>query len=382
MDSLIAPFRTGDLPGLYVRADGGAAIGLGHVMRCLALAHVWRAAGGRVTWLSTPLEEPVRRRIEAAGARLVPVEAAHPDPRDLGATLRVLAGLRADGADDRAAPWLAIDGHAFDADYLASARRAGWRTLVIDDNGWLPRYDCDVLLNPNVGQRGNSDQVSNRPYQSDISYATPPDTARLCGLDYVLLRPEFARWRGWRRETPPVARRLLVMLGGSDPANVTPRVVRALSQCGLAGLEVRVVVGPANPRRGDVESAIDAASAALGGEADVRLLADPGDLSEWMAWADLCVTAAGSACWELAFMGLPSLAIVVAENQVRSVVAAERAGLLVNLGRQEGLDEARLADAIQGLAVDTAARERFSLRGRELVDGRGVERVLAVFAGM
>ena len=362
------------LPHLFIRADAGAAIGLGHLMRCLALAHAWRDAGGRATWLIAQPGDPIRRRIEAAGATCVPLLAAHPDAGDGAAVLRAVEESQRDAPAGEPQPWLLIDGHAFDAEYLAAARGAS-RTLVIDDNGFLPRYDCDLLLNPNVGQSAD------KSVAGAIAYRTPAETVRLLGPDYVLLRPEFSRWRGWRRETPSVARRLLVTLGGSDPANVTPLVVRALSRLDLPEMEARVVAGPAHPRPAEVRAAVDEAARRLNDCGSIELLSDPADMPALMAWADVCVTAAGSACWELAFMGLPSLAIVVAENQILSVQAAERAGLLVNLGPHRLLDEERLAATLGDLCRDPSARGSLSMRGRALVDGRGVERVLALLSG-
>jgi UDP-2,4-diacetamido-2,4,6-trideoxy-beta-L-altropyranose hydrolase len=358
-------------PHLFVRADGGTAIGLGHAMRCLALAHAWRERGGGATWLIARPDEPIRRRIEAAGARCLPLDAAHPDPHDAAAVFQAIERFRRDAPAGQPPPWLLIDGHAFDAAYLATAR-AACRTLVVDDNGWLPRYDCDVLLNPNVGQSADASG------EGQIAYRAPADTVRLFGPDYVLLRPEFARWRGWRREVPPLARRLLVTLGGSDPANVTPLVVRALSQLDLPEVEARIVVGPAHARPADVSAAVAEAAKRLGDRGGIELLSDPADVPELMAWADLCVTAAGSVCWELAFMGLPALTIVVAKNQARSVQAAERAGLLVNLGPHAALDERQIAAAVRKLCRNPSARAELGARGRALVDGRGVERVLAL----
>src|SRR5205807_9904518 len=91
-------------------------------------------------------------------------------------------------------------------------------------------------------------------------------------------------------------------------------------------LEVQVVLGFSNPHRESLEAA-----AAVSRHA-VQLLDKVSDMPERMAWADGAISAAGSTCWELAFMGVPMLIIVTADNQRGSANALERREAAVNLG--------------------------------------------------
>ena len=52
---------------LLIRADGGASMGLGHVMRCLALAQAWQERGGQVTFLTTGSPSAFTERLQAEG---------------------------------------------------------------------------------------------------------------------------------------------------------------------------------------------------------------------------------------------------------------------------------------------------------------------------
>ena len=124
-------------------------------------------------------------------------------------------------------------------------------------------------------------------------------TRLLLGTRYVLLRREFWPWRGWRREIPAVARKVLVTLGGGDPDNVTLKVIRALAQVEIEGLEAVVVVGPANPHLEELQAAVKDTPH------PIRLESNVTNMPELMAWADVAITAGGSTCWETAFMGLP-----------------------------------------------------------------------------
>ena len=97
-----------------------------------------------------------------------------------------------------------------------------------------------------------------------------------------------------------------------------------------------------------------------------------------MAWADIAVTAGGSTCWELACVGLPALALVIAENQRVIAEEASAAGLVFNLGSHQEVTIDRIASSIDGLLYSTFRRLRMSERGRALVDGKGADRVAAL----
>jgi UDP-2,4-diacetamido-2,4,6-trideoxy-beta-L-altropyranose hydrolase len=103
-------------------------------------------------------------------------------------------------------------------------------------------------------------------------------------------------------------------------------------------------------------------------------------MASLMAWADIAVTGAGSTCWELACMGLPALALVIAENQRAIAEELSAAGVIFNLGSHQEVSAERIASIIDGLLYSSFRRLRMSQRGRALVDGQGAERVAAVLS--
>jgi RimJ/RimL family protein N-acetyltransferase len=107
----------------------------------------------------------------------------------------------------------------------------------------------------------------------------------------------------------------------------------------------------------------------------VHLLTDVRDMAGLMASADLAVSAAGSTCWELAFMGVPMVVVSLAANQTPMADGLAAAGLALNLGWHEGLSIQRINDALRRLIGDAQLRREMSNRGRECVDGRGADRV-------
>ena len=337
-----------DLPPLLVRADADARRGTGHVMRCLALAQAWQARGGAAVFVSRCDSAALRERILSTGAELISLAPGDSVEADIENTLAQLSR--------REAAWLALDGYDFSVAQQQTLRGAGHPLLVIDDIAHLDRYCADILLNQNLGAAA-------------LRYRCDPETTRLFGPHYALLRPEFAHWRRGFRDVPEVARKILVTLGGSDPNNFTARVIDALAQLDTRGLDVRVVVGPANPHLPELRERADALAP------QIQLLSRVSDMAELMAWADLAVSAAGTTCWELACLGLPALIVIVAENQRRIAEELDAIEVVQNLGWHDDVSVERLAAAVNVLQHDSSRRLRMSERGRTLVDGRGAERV-------
>jgi UDP-2,4-diacetamido-2,4,6-trideoxy-beta-L-altropyranose hydrolase len=344
-------------PPLLIRADGGAGIGMGHVMRTLALAEAWRARGAAVTFRGQGLGETSTARLTAAGVRTMPAR-----PTGENDARETVGAADAMAREHDAATWVLLDGYHFGEEYPRAIRRAGHRLMLMDDLADRPLC-ADVLLNQNHGAE-------------ELDYETNPDAVLLLGSSYALLRREFLTQRASQRQPPERARRLLLTFGGADTADMTRRVLRALGRERLVGLEVTALIGPASPRREPLQQLAREHSAGI------SLYQDPRDLPHLMASADLAITAGGSTCWELALLGVPMLVIPVAENQVGVAASLERAGAAENLGWHADLDDAVLVRRVGALLDDASRRAALGAAGRRMIDGAGCDRVLEVVAAL
>lgn len=335
---------------LFIRADAGPQIGTGHVMRCLALAQAWQDRGGSVSFVMVMEAPALENRLRSEGMEVVRLSA---DPGSVDDAHKT-AGLAQEAGSD----WVVVDGYHFGADCQRVIKDHALRLLFIDDNEHADHYCADVVLNQNI-------------YAQDGWYASrEPHTQPLLGTRYALLRREFLKWRGWNRETPKVAGKVLVTLGGGDVEGVTLKVIRALQRVKVDELEATVVVGGSSRHGKELQSAVP------GLRFPVRLERDVKSMPELMAWADLAVSAGGSTCWELAFMGLPACVLVLAENQERNVSALGLRAQVVDLGRAAEVNEERISGEIEGLMTDRPRRQGMSEQGRALVDGGGANRVV------
>lgn len=338
---------------LVVRADAGPRIGLGHLMRCLALAEAWTARRGPAVFVTGAGSEPVRQRIEREGFRLVDVRAGLSASEDARLTSKVL--------EEHSSAWAVVDGYGFDSPYHHALRASGHPLLVVDDLADLPLYEADALLNQNA-------------HADLVRYRTLPETRSLLGLSYVLLRREFRERRRGARATPDVARRLLVTFGGADPANATGSVIDALRGLPDVDLEVTVVLGPSNSHRADLEQLVQRRAPRI------ELVTAAEDMGALMEAADLAVVGGGSSVWELAFIGVPALVLPTGRQEELLARGLSHVGLGRVLGPVDSMDAARLKDEVYRALHDVAWRETQSRKGRQLVDGEGADRVVSALA--
>jgi len=258
----------------------------------------------------------------------------------------------------RYAPDMPLVGESAEADLMvldsyrmAPATEAAWRAragrlAVIDD---LARpHDADLVLDPSFGREA-------RDYSAPVVLAGPA---------YALVRPAFAAARAEalaRRGDP--ARRCLVSLGLTDVGGITGRVAMALADSGLA---LAVVVGAGAPSLPALE--------ALAANGRVTLHVDSDDMAGLITRADLCVGAGGSSVWERACLGLPTVTLILADNQRDMAMKLDAAGVTVALdARWPGL-EGRLVEAVGRLVADDGLRAGLSARSAALCDGLGADR--------
>lgn len=320
---------------------------MGHLMRCLALAQAWRKQGG-VVELGTTADEQLLSRWFSEGITVHRMDCKQGSSADSLWTIRY--------ARQSKACWVVADGYQFGAEYQYSLKSAALRLALLDDFGNSCGNWADVLINQN-------------------SYATPSlyptlqsGTSCLFGTKYALLRSEFTENDLAVRAVPSVATRLVVSLGGGDPHNITRIVLGVLKQ--IDHVEARVAIGAANLH---FQTAPTNATQRNPG---IRIETNIMDMRELMEWADFGIVAAGSICWELAFMGVPALGIVTAENQRYVAEDLESRGVLRNLGWYHRLSTDILASEIVNFSCDFHLRASQTSSGRKLVDGYGARRVV------
>lgn len=325
------------------------------MMRCLALAQAWRDAGGRAVFASAVTTNAIQSRLDAESCEIATVSGAPGSEDDAHATITRAAR--------EGARWVVVDGYHFGHEYQKRLTEAGCKVLFLDDYGHAGEYPADLVLNQNV----TADPVL---YSKRASR-----TRLLLGPQYALLRREFNRWRAWERSIPAVCVRLLVTMGGSDPEDLTSRVIQALLLAGLNELAVTILVGGSNPNFSRLQEQAKAANVRA------EFLRDVSDIGSVMAGADAAVSAAGTTCHELCLLGLPALLVDVSDNQNPIARELDRRECAIHIGGRHIAPD-KLSEGIKLLIGSQHLRASLSNHARQIVDGRGAHRIVSVLCGV
>lgn len=332
---------------LIFRADASRGIGSGHVMRGLSLAQELRRRGASVRFICADLPGAIPHLVRAQGfeCAVIPDDAA----RDAEATRAAIGAAPAE--------WLVLDHYGRDQTYERAVRGAAHRLLVIDDLADRA-HDCDVLLD------------STECPDMAVRYAglLPAGTRQLTGLRWALLNDNFRRIREGLARRPGPVRRLLVTFGANDPMGITLRVARLLSQPKYAALGIDLLGGVSNPQEPEVARAV-------AGAAHITYASFNDHMPELMVAADLAVGAGGTTSWERCALGLPSLVLLLAANQIGVSACLERLGAARVLGMADSVSDVAIEAAIDAALADEPWRITASAAGMRAVDALGIRRV-------
>lgn len=354
---------------VVIRVDASLEMGMGHLMRCLALAGALADGGAKVFFLLRNHAANLAPLIGGEGhaVRLLPDPGRRSDDAGANGTAhahwlpttwqedaeQTLEAIESIGQIE----WLIVDHYALDARWEQMQRKRAPRILAIDDLADRS-HDCDILLDQNLVQDTDS------RYRGLL----PPTCKPLLGPHYALLRPEFAERRRLLTERSGQINRILVCYGGSDPGNETAKALAAIKSLSAGSLAVDVVIGLTNPH-------VDSVSSLCRELPRTELFRGANNMAELMARADLAIGAGGSMCWERCCLGLPTIAMDIADNQIGALTALAKAGAVAYLGSALSVT----ADQIEGsvkLMVENPVRTRLMGKtAQALVDGGGSERV-------
>lgn len=367
---------------IIFRTDASLLMGSGHVMRCLTLAEALKAQGAECHFISRAhpghLLELVRQRGFAvtslpmerpppqAKTQVVSEHPEEPDhvswldcdwQTDAEQTRVIVKKLRPD--------WLVVDHYALDQRWETALRSYCKKIMVIDDLADR-HHECVLLLDQNLG-RQSQDYVGLVPAHCKV----------LAGPQYALLRPEFAALRAYslQRRQKPVLKHVLITMGGVDQSNDTVKVLRALKGCALPkDLRISVVMGLRAPWLQQVQAQ------AQDMPWPTEVLVNISDMAQSMADSDLSIGAAGSTSWERCCLGLPTLLVVLADNQRAIAEALQSAGAAKTLDIAS--DTPMTCEILRSLVANPRVLHDMSIAASRIVVGLGAACLVSHLLGL
>ena len=330
-----------------VRCDGSPEIGLGHVVRCVALAdELHHEHGWQIMFVMR--EGPLAFEVVKEKGYLVedPITCGPPVP--YGVWLQQLS-------DKVGAQILILDVREdFPRAAVQAFRNQGLLVVTLDDPTDR-RLETDLAFYPPIPQLKKMDWAG--------------FTGQLhSGWEWVVLRREFSSQPPKPANSPP---KILVSMGGSDPAGMTLKAVSALERLHQNFTGV-IILGQGFRQLQALEHSLDRARHSFEVRRNVTRI------WEEMAQADLAIGSFGVTAYELAAMGIPALLLSLTSDHAESASAFSAEGMAVNLGVHEQVSENALAEEIAKLLEDRPRRVSMGRKARETIDGAGAARVVRV----
>lgn len=268
---------------IIFRVDASETIGSGHVMRCLAIAQEWIRRGGSAGFLMHETLSWLVERIKSEGGEYIPLK------RDN--SYAVLEACELFSAD-----LICLDGYQFDSDYRKQLYSKSLPLIVIDDHVLESPYFADVVVNP-------------QPNVRRLDYTDSEDTMLLLGIDFMPMRDEFTAERSADNDTRLSRKHVLINFGGTDPKRLTYRVTEKLLNILSDGSPLDVIVSEQHRDYLLLKRLEERHKKSLHVHAGVN------DMAELMKTAKIAISAGGSTVWELVAMHVPSIVVLVADNQ-------------------------------------------------------------------
>lgn len=308
--------------------QAGSHIGGGHLARCLTLANALAAKGAHITfrcneeaWEFQNLRSSLYKKYNAT------------TPLQSKFDLAIIDDYSMKAEDDR------------------KLRDFADKIMVIDDLA-NRTHDCDILLDFSPSRVAEDYK---KLIQNPCTFFT--------GIDYIILRPEFFELCKTARKDNEL-KTIFLTMGSIDGARMLPKVLDALEKAEDKYV-IHIMITSKTKTLEDVKRFHKSTKHKL---LIHKNLKNPAQL---MHLCDLAITAGGMTSLELVSLGVPTLAIIVADNQIENVTTLDQRNLAKKIN-----DPKEILPAIVAIKSGTLKFEKLSI-GKNLKIVTELERILS-----
>lgn len=349
------------------RADASYLIGTGHIMRCITMADALDSKGVGCYFICREIPGNLIEFIQNKGFFVHVLPYFERIKEDEGTEHQhfLCCSQSEDAADcitileSDSFDCLVVDHYALDCRWENQVKPLVQKLMVIDDLADRI-HNCDLLLDQTLGR-------NNHEYEA----LTPQNSTLLCGAQFALLRPEFSAQRQEsinRRAQNYKVNHLVISMGGVDKDNITGKVLEALPGSDLPdSCMITVVMGGNAPW---IKEVTQQAERMLW---KTKVVVDVEKMADLMMDSDFAIGAAGTTAWERCCLGLPSIMIVLADNQKLIASSLEQAGAAFKLSLD---DINKCKSLINYILNDSSCLIEMSHKAAAVTNGNGIKRVV------
>jgi len=336
---------------ILFRLDAASFLGLGHFYQSMALAEEFQNRGVKVLFAMKEFESNILPWVSSNGIKVFMIPPDAEEEQELNLLIQFILSNSID--------CIIIDNHALGYEYTSRLRSKKILVIQIDDEG-TRQFGCDLLINYNI-------------YAPYLDYNIKPYTKCLFGPQYAILRRQF----GAKVKRQNFDTKLLVTMGGGYARGEVIKVLNALKLIGNATLrkiEPQILIGPAYP---SPESLVAEYS-----DIPVKFHLSLKNMRAIMEKTEFAICGGGGTLYELSRMGLPSIIIVLDENQKLNAYYFEKFGISKTLGWYKDVSAEGIVDAINCWIDSPELLKKHREKALQLVDGKGTIRIVDEILGL
>lgn len=326
---------------VVIRADGGKEIGLGHVMRTLVLAKELRKCleVHYVCKDNEILYGDGIKKIKDEGFNVIKIN----ENNLISDIKKIQTEIEAD--------LLITDSYDVDENYFDEMKKIFKVSGYIDDIN-VCKLNVDFIINQNINA-------------TSIKYNTNKETRLLLGTKYCLLREEFRKKVD--KKVNEKVENILVTVGGSDKDYNTLKLLNILKKYDF---NIHVVIGNAFE-----DKLIKELYDRYGGKFNIKLYRDA-NMANLMKLSDLAISSSGSTLYELCAMQVPTIGIVVADNQKDICKTFNKLRVIIGTDDLIYKDLNRFSEILEKIVKNNCVRASLSVNQKELVNQNGVKLIV------
>lgn len=349
---------------IAIQADGGTKIGMGHVMRTLVLAR--ELSKENEVFYICRVENKVdgsQSYVKDNSCEVISLEQLIGYDISCSKYIQGIKKILSEGfkvklieedniideLNDIKADLLITDSYSVDDKYFEETKKNFDKTAYIDDVN-KHYFNVDFVINQNCGAE-------------DFCYKVNINTKLLLGTDYILLRDEFKSLL--KKDIKEKVCDIMITVGGADPYYITEKILHYII---ALDYNFHVVIGPSFEDTSFVEKFKNYR---------IKFYYNA-DMFEIMKKCDMAISACGSTLYELSACGIPTLGIIIADNQQEIANKLNDMCIIKNLGWYDKISKEDLITNINKLANDYILRKIMNEKASKLVDGKGAEKIAKV----
>ena len=334
---------------LFIRADGNSRIGLGHIMRSMTIALEFKKRGHDCIYLSSkpvPFDIFERYKFDV-------IEVDYNYDRKTIEEANAISEIVKDN-------YLLIDSYWINNEYL-KVLKAICTTICI--NSTKEKLITDWLINENIAC--NQDYIF-RLYSGC-------DTHLLLGERYIPIRKEF---QAINYQLNDSVRNVLITTGGGDQYNFMTEFVKLIkNKVNYKNYKFVFISGACNAHVDELENEAKECK-------NIVVVKNTFNISDFMKNSDIAISTGGTTILELSVVGVPTIGIAVAQDQIKGLMKMHNLGMIQYAGKASEACLIEKVDMIlNDLLDDRDLRIHLSKESSKYIDGNGAERIFRQITG-